>query len=264
MAERETKKKVTFPSKDELVVATITKVQNYGAFAKLEEYANCEGMIHISEVSSRWIKNINDYVQEGQRVVLKVLRIDPEKGHIDLSLKSVKEAQRKEVLEFYKKEQRARKLIEQTSKKLKAENEVEDVAESIYAKFESIFEVLQNATVEGENAFEGIKLSDSWKTALVKAAKESIETPQVKIKANIEIESKAPNGIEIIRGALVNAKSKKLPKDVELKLKYLGAPKYRLELIAPNYKIAEQVLDGLSKDINSAVQKGTGSVKITR
>ncbi len=256
-------KKVSYPSKDELVVVTITRVQNYGAFAKLEEYQNCEGMVHISEISSRWIKNIGDFVKEGERTVVKVLRVDSEKGHIDLSLKSVKEVQRKQVLDLFKKEQRARKLIEQAAKKLKAEKETEEIIEAIYSKNESLFDVLQNSIIEGEKIFEGTKISDEWKKALAKIAKDNIEAPQVSIKAGLEIESKASNGIEIIRNALVGVKNKKLPKDVELKLKYLGAPKYRLELKAPNYKIAENVLEGISKDLNSSMQK-SGSVKISR
>ncbi|HIJ97828.1 TPA: translation initiation factor IF-2 subunit alpha [archaeon] len=260
----ETRKKFSFPNKDELVVATITKVQNYGAFGRLEEYQNCEGMIHISEISNRWIKNIGDFVKDGDRVVVKVLRVDAEKGHVDLSLKSVKEAQRKEVLDLFKKEQRARKLIEQAAKKLKADKEVDEVIESIYANSDSVFDVLQNATVEGDKVFEEIKISDEWKKTLVKLAKDNIEAPRVEIKATLEMESRASNGVEIVRTALTGVKKKKLPKDVELKLKYLGAPKYRLELGAPNYKIAEQVLDGITKDLNSAIQKGQGSVKITR
>jgi len=123
---------------------------------------------------------------------------------------------------------------------------------------------LQNATVEGDKVFEGVKISDEWKKTLVKLAKDNIEAPRVEIKATLEMESRASNGVEIVRTALTGVKKKKLPKDVELKLKYLGAPKYRLELGAPNYKIAEQVLDGITKDLNSAIQKGQGSVKITR
>ena len=80
----ETRKKFSFPNKDELVVATITKVQNYGAFGRLEEYQNCEGMIHISEISNRWIKNIGDFVKDGDRcwfVKLSEIRLFESEGN---------------------------------------------------------------------------------------------------------------------------------------------------------------------------------------
>ncbi len=47
-----------------------------------------EGLLHVSEISSSWIRNIRDFVREGQKMVLKVLRVDLEKGHIDLSLRT--------------------------------------------------------------------------------------------------------------------------------------------------------------------------------
>ncbi len=264
MNSMEPKQKIIYPDQEELVVATITRVQNYGAFAKLDEYAGCEGMIHISEISSRWIKNINDHVREGQKVVLKVLRVDAEKGHIELSLKSVKAAQRKEVLDQHKKEQRARKLIELTANKLKETEKAEEIVQGLYAKFDSPYKVLELTLTEGEKAFEGLKISDEWKEALVKTAKEYIEPPRVYIKANLEIESRASNGIEIIRDSLTKAKKEKLPKDVELEIKYLGAPKYSIELSAPNYKIAEQVFGKITDNIASELKKGAGSVKINR
>src|SRR5207302_7807512 len=80
-----------WPDEGELVVCTVANVKNFGAFVTLDEYESKEGFIHIAEVSSGWIKYIRDYVREGQKVVCKVLKVDQEKGHIDLSLKAVKD-----------------------------------------------------------------------------------------------------------------------------------------------------------------------------
>src|SRR5207249_3402763 len=83
------------------------RAKNFGAFVTLDEYENKEGFIHIAEVSSGWIKYIRDYVREGQKVVCKVLKVDTEKGHIDLSLKAVNEHQRREKIQEWKNEQKA-------------------------------------------------------------------------------------------------------------------------------------------------------------
>ena len=80
-----------WPEEGELVVCTVKNVKNFGAFGDLDEYDGKEGFIHVAEVSSGWIKYIRDYVREGQKLVCKVLRVDKEKGHIDLSLKAVKD-----------------------------------------------------------------------------------------------------------------------------------------------------------------------------
>ena len=83
-----TERKPEYPEVGDLVIATIETVVTYGVYANLDEY-NKRGLLHISEISSSWIRNIRDFVREGQKVVLKVLRVSLEKGHIDLSLRRV-------------------------------------------------------------------------------------------------------------------------------------------------------------------------------
>lgn len=71
-------------------VKTITK---FGAFVALPE--NRTGMVHISEVSNTYVKEIRDHLTEGQTVRVKVLSID-ETGKISLSVKRAQEQQRPE------------------------------------------------------------------------------------------------------------------------------------------------------------------------
>jgi translation initiation factor 2 subunit 1 len=82
------RKKDPYPSEGDLVICTVTKVSSHGAFVKLDEYGGKDGFIHISEVASIWVKNIRDYVREGQKTVGKVLSVDRTKGHIDLTYQS--------------------------------------------------------------------------------------------------------------------------------------------------------------------------------
>src|SRR5882762_11961032 len=107
-----------WPDEGELVVCTVTNVKNFGAFVTLDEYESKEGFIHIAEVSSGWIKYIRDYVREGQKVVCKVLKVDQEKGHIDLSLKAVNDHQRREKIQEWKNEQKAEKLLSIVAERL--------------------------------------------------------------------------------------------------------------------------------------------------
>ena len=62
-------------------MATIESVMDYGAYANLDEY-NKRGFLHISEISSARVRNLHDFIRERQKIVLKVLRVDLEKGHI--------------------------------------------------------------------------------------------------------------------------------------------------------------------------------------
>src|SRR5436189_5402770 len=78
-----------FPEVGDLVVATVTRVEDYGAYVKLDEYAGIEGLVHISETSTTWVRNIRDHARAGQKLVLKALRVDPQRHQIDLSIRRV-------------------------------------------------------------------------------------------------------------------------------------------------------------------------------
>ncbi|MDE2824092.1 MAG: S1 RNA-binding domain-containing protein, partial [Chloroflexota bacterium] len=73
----------------EIVNATITKLTNFGAFARVED--SIEGLIHISELSSRMINHPREVVREGEPVEVKILRIEPERRRLGLSLKQASE-----------------------------------------------------------------------------------------------------------------------------------------------------------------------------
>ena len=62
----------------------VTSITKFGAFVELPE--NKTGMVHISEVSTGFVKEITDYLQENQIVKVKVIEID-QNGRINLSIK---------------------------------------------------------------------------------------------------------------------------------------------------------------------------------
>ena len=73
----------------DIVDATVTKLTNFGAFARVED--SVEGLIHISELTLRAINHPREVVQEGQAVKLKILRIEPERRRLGLSLSQAEE-----------------------------------------------------------------------------------------------------------------------------------------------------------------------------
>ena len=74
---------------DDVVDGVVTKLTNFGAFARIE--GSVEGLIHISELANRRIAHPRDVVQEGDEVKLKILRIEPERRRMGLSLRQAEE-----------------------------------------------------------------------------------------------------------------------------------------------------------------------------
>src|SRR5210317_1096039 len=100
-------KKNKFPEVDELVIATVTKVNPNSVFTTMDEFEKKTALIHISEISPGRIRNIRDYVVEGKKIICKVLKIDEGRGHIDLSLRRVNDGQKREKNSQLKQEQKA-------------------------------------------------------------------------------------------------------------------------------------------------------------
>ena len=73
----------------DVVDATVTKIANFGAFARLED--SIEGLIHITELSDAVITNPNEVVSEGQEIKVKILKIEMERKRLGLSLKQTSE-----------------------------------------------------------------------------------------------------------------------------------------------------------------------------
>ena len=67
----------------------VTGIQPYGAFVALDE--ETQGLVHISEITYGFVKDINDFLSVGQEVTVKVLDVDEEAGKISLSIRALQE-----------------------------------------------------------------------------------------------------------------------------------------------------------------------------
>lgn len=73
--------------KGNIIRGTVTGIENYGIFISCSEYYS--GLIHISEISDKYIKDINDFVKLGDVIYVKILDIDEALGHLKLSIKDI-------------------------------------------------------------------------------------------------------------------------------------------------------------------------------
>ncbi len=243
------------PDEDELVLCTVTSVQHHSVFATLDEYGK-SGMIHISEVSPGRIRNLRDYVQEGKKVICKILRIDRVKGHIDLSLRRVNAGQRRKKNEEIKQEQKAEKIIETVARNLNRElNEVyEEVSSKVFEKYEYIHKCF-NDIVEIDLDLKKLKIEEKLADVLTEVVKEKIKPAEVQIKGVLKLSSHAPNGIEIVRKTLQRAVTIGKGNAV---VTYAGAGNYNIVVTAPDYKSAEKIMKSSTDSALKYIEKDDG------
>jgi len=240
-----------YPEEGDLVIATVKRIESYGAYVTLDEYEDEEGLLHISEIASTWVRNIRDHVREGQKLVLKVLRVDPERGHIDLSLRRVTGREKTEKLLQWKMDKKAESILKTAIEKMnKTEEEANNIKEIILKKYESLYDAFEESVEEGEDVFIKLGIPLEWAKALTEAAKTKIKIEKVKVSATLELTCLKPNGIEAIKQSLINAEKIRKRKNASIIAYAIGAPKYKIEVLANDYEEAENLLE---KAVNEAL-----------
>lgn len=252
---------VDMPEQDELVLVTVKKIMPYGAFCTLDEYSNREAFVHISEVAPRWIKNIHEFLREGQHLVAKVYHIEAEKGQIDLSLKRVTESERKAKIEGSRRERRADKLFEVALKIAKStKNEEFAARQALIEKHGSVVDALDAMGEQGEAALAGTKIEKGLLKALLEVASKNARKALVEINGILTLSSYSPDGVEDVKRILSEPK----PQGVEFSVLYLGAPKYQLRAVADDFKKAEKAMDDTVAAIMSAAKAAHASAEFSR
>jgi translation initiation factor 2 subunit 1 len=215
-------------------------VKNFGAFVTLDEYNDKEGFIHVRDIATGWVKYIRDFIREGQKIVCKVLGVDSSKGHIDLSLKSVNEHQKREKIQQWKNEKKAEKLVEIVSERLgiSVDEAFDQFGNTLLEEYESLYSVFESVVAAPEEFLEEFK--GSWVETFVEVAKENVTPPYVQIDGILDLTSSDPNGIELIKKALIAGLEAAGEADADITC--IGSPKYRVVVKASEYKEAEEIM----------------------
>ena len=255
--------KPEWPEPGDLIIATIESVMDYGAYAKLDEY-NRRGFLHISEISSARIRNVRDFVRENQKMVLKVLRVDVEKGHIDLSLRRVTKRERIEKIKSWKKDRKGDALLHAVAEKVGLpKHEVYQKAGVILEEKYGLYEGFEKVVKEGIEVLTKLDIPEDLAKVIAQVAEERIKIKMVKVKGVLEVRCNKPNGVKCIQDAFISAKKSNEAKDAKIVFFVIATPRYSVEVSADNWKRAEEVLEEVSQSVVTNITKagGHGSFK---
>ncbi|TFG22364.1 MAG: S1 RNA-binding domain-containing protein [Promethearchaeota archaeon] len=269
--------KSPFPKEGDFVVGRAVNIEQQYIYVDLADYdglpseEHARGMIHVSEVSSRWIKNIRNYVRIGQIIVCRVLRVDPSKGHVDLSLRRVNSAQKKKVLKerkyAVKLENLLQFLTEAEGIKMNLDEAYEKVGWPILELFDYYQETIETLKENGEQVFENLPdVAENVKKAFLNIVDENVEITTVIISGKIKLKYTDGDGIEKIRETFTAIqKLIENPRETrKLEISYIGAPFYKIAIISKDYLDAESILSEAVEILESKTSKYNGSFELIR
>lgn len=238
------------PKRDELVICRIKTINPNSAVADIVEY-NTTGFIHVSEVASRWVRNIKEFLKESQYVVCRVMNSYPD--HIELSVKRVRpeEAQRK--LNEFKRETRSEKLLEMAAKSIgktldQAKREIGMLLKEEFGSYTKTFDM----AFRNEELLRNKGVPKSWADAIIDVAKKNYSEKTFEIKGVLSLVSYDPEGVEIIKRALKKAR------DSGLEIRYISAPKYALSGTSKNFREIKAKVESVAEEIVEEITKSRG------
>ena len=242
------------PDRGEIVLTTVREITPHGIYVDLDEYNNMNGFLHISEISTGWVRNIDRVAKVTQKMVLKVIRAERSRREVDLSLRQVTNEEKRNKLIEWKQNERAITIMGMVKKKLQLDDlQFNDISAKMEKEYGSLYDALEAASKKGEKAFASLEIPEAVQKEVVTAAREKISSPKYEVGAIVEVTSRAPDGIQQIREALEAAAG--ASSTAEIKVTYVGAPRYRLRVVADDYKQADKVMNTALEHIQEGVGK---------
>ena len=249
------------PEVGEIVIATITKVTDHGAYVNLDEYDKLQGFLHISEVAPGWVRNVTRFIKMGEKKVLLVKKVRHERSEIDLSLKQISKDQKKKKLLDVKRYEKGKTILQDVQQRAGlSESKINELEESIFLKYDSIYDAFVQIAMNGIQILDDLNLPEKTLQA-IKEVGSKIKLPSVVIKGIIELTCNKSNGVEILQKILLDAKN---DKKNTVNITYLGAPKYRISVTTSDFKSAEKILKPKLEEIQKSIEKQKGTFKFTR
>ncbi|XP_022092543.1 eukaryotic translation initiation factor 2 subunit 1-like [Acanthaster planci] len=251
-----------YPEVEDVVMVNIRSIAEMGAYVNLLEYKNIEGMIMLSELSRRRIRSINKLIRVGRNECVVVIRVDKDKGYIDLSKRRVSTEEIAKCEEKYAKAKTVNSILRHVGEILHYESDSQ--LEELYQKTAWHFDHKYHSP--GYGAYEAFKTSVSDPSILDecqldeqtrKVLMENIHrrlTPQaVKIRADIEVACYGYDGIDAVKDALF--------KGLDLSTEEMPI---KINLIAPpQYVVTTQTLERVEglKKLNTAIELIRNSIR---
>jgi translation initiation factor 2 subunit 1 len=219
------------PEPETCVMVNVRQITDVGTYVHLLEYNNIEGMILLSELTRRRYRSIGKLVRVGKNEVAVVMRVDKDKGYIDLSKRRAAAEDIAECEERFQKSKAVHSIMRYVAEKVQMDLEqlYELYGWPLYKQYGHAYEAFKTALVDYESVFDQFTdMPDYIKRELVTQIRKRLTPQPIKIRSDIDVSCFAYEGIDAVKAALL-AGQKCSTAEVELKVKLIAPPLYVIE-----------------------------------
>ena len=241
-----------YPELEEVVVVQVNAIKSMGAYVSLLEYDGIEGMVLLSELSRRRIRSINKLIRVGKTECVSVLRVDKEKGYIDLSKRraSIEEVQK--CNERYNKSKAVHSIMRHVAENLGVSllELNQRIAWPLYKAKGHAYDAFKLAISAPEEIFKNIDISEEEQGVLMHNINRRLTPQPIKIRADVEVTCFKYEGVDAVKAALREA-YKFGTKDLPFEVNLIAPPLYVIKSLAVDKEKGIQ----LCKDAIAGIRK---------
>lgn len=214
-------------------MVNVRAIAEMGAYVYLLEYNSIEGMILLSELSRRRIRSINKLIRVGKTEPVVVIRVDKEKGYIDLSKRRVSAEDVEKCTERFAKAKAVNSILRHVADILKFETneQLEELYQKTAWHFEekykskaAAYDVFKQAVVD-PSILDECGLEENTKEVLLNNIRRKLTSQAVKIRADIECACYEYEGIDAVKEAL-RAGLELSTEELPIKINLIAPPLY--------------------------------------
>lgn len=252
-----------FPEADDVVMVLVKEIQDMGGYVHLLEYNNCQGMIMLSELSRRRIRSVNKLLKVGHQEVAAVVRVDKEKGYIDLSKRRVAPEDIAKIEEKWNKSRSVHSIVRHVAETVGVAT-IELYKRwgwPLYRKYGHAYDGFRLAVDDADLVLEGLDISEAERTELLRNIERRLTPQPIKLRADMEVTCYHYEGIDAIKAALKAGEAKSTELHT-IKIKLVAPPLYVMTTSSLSKDKGIQVLDAALEVVESEIRKRKGKFVI--
>ncbi|XP_042220167.1 eukaryotic translation initiation factor 2 subunit 1-like [Homarus americanus] len=258
-----------YPEVDDVVMVTVRSIAEMGAYVHLLEYNNIEGMILLSELSRRRIRSMNKLIRVGKTEPVVVIRVDKEKGYIDLSKRRVSKEDVERCTEKFAKAKAVNSIIRHVGELLDytAEEQVEELYrktawhfEGKYKRQACAYDVFKQAVID-PTILDECNLNEDTRTVLLTQIQRKLQSQAVKIRADIEVSCFEYEGIDAVKSALRGGIAQST-EEIPIRINLIAPPLYVMTTQTTEKQDGLRALEGAIEEVTSKITSFGGTLTV--
>ncbi|KAK9829344.1 hypothetical protein WJX72_005290 [[Myrmecia] bisecta] len=259
-----------YPEVDDVVMVQVKMIAEMGAYVSLLEYNGIEGMILLSELSRRRIRSITKLIKVGRQEPVMVLRVDKEKGYIDLSKRRVAAEDVALCEEKFNRSKLVHSIMRHVAET--TGNDLEELYQNVgwplYKMYGHAFEAFKQMVQDPDAIFKRLQdeihggepiavLTPEVREAIIKNVRRRMTPQPLKIRADVDLTCFAYDGVLHIQEAMRAAEAVGT-EECPVKMKLVAPPLYVLTTQTLEKAMGVTVLDKAVEVCKETVEKRKG------